>query len=129
MTISKFIIPEQCFRMKPCPFFQGVYNKIYFKINGCYMATLQPQDIADNFTIEEINTEIGLIQDSIRLARQSKKDTFGDNQATQSTERVNLTELNKELSIWLKAKSILNGTDSSTAEIISANYNPTVSRI
>lgn len=90
---------------------------------------LQPQDIADNYTLEEINTEIALIKTAIGLARQSKSDQFSDTQAQQKVERVNLTELNKELAVYLKARSIKTGADSATAEIIAAVYNPDNYRI
>ena len=83
---------------------------------------LQPADIAACFTLEEINTEITAIQAAITLARQSRLDSFNDLQASQKVERVNITELNNELSVWIKAKNILNDTDSSTAELIAAEY-------
>lgn len=83
---------------------------------------LQPRDIADAFTLAEINTEITAIKAAITLARQSRVDSFDDMQARQRVERVNLTELNNELSVWIKAKNIKNETDSSTAELIAGDY-------
>ena len=83
---------------------------------------LTGQDIADCFTLEEINTEIGLIQAAIRASRESKSDTLDDQQARMKVERQNITELNKELKAWLKAKAIKTGADSATAELIAANY-------
>ncbi len=83
---------------------------------------LQPGDLAACFTLIEINTEIAAIQAAISLARESKSDSFDDMQARQKVERVNITELNNELSVWIKAKNLKNETDSSTAELIAADF-------
>ena len=83
---------------------------------------LQPIDIAACFTLAEIETEITAIKAAIALARQSRVDSFDDMQARQKVERVNITELNNELSAWVKAKNIKNDTESSTAELIAADY-------
>ena len=86
------------------------------------MLQLQAKDIAACFTLVEIQAEIDSIMTQIRLARQSKSDEFDDMQARQKVQRANLTELNNELSVWLKAKNILTGSDTSTAELIAAEY-------
>ena len=83
---------------------------------------LQPRDIADCFTSTEIDEQITAIKAAITLARQSRVDSFDDMQARQRVERVNLTELNNELSVWIKAKNILAEKDSSTAELIAGEY-------
>ncbi len=83
---------------------------------------LQPGDLAEAFSLAEIQTEITAIQAAITLARQSKRDGFSDGQADQNVTRQNLTELNNELSAWIKALNIKNDTDSSTAELIAADY-------
>jgi hypothetical protein len=91
--------------------------------------SLQPQDLADNFTLTEINARITALMSSISLAEQSASDQFMDTQATQSVRRQTLTDLNNSLAIWLKAKSILTGLDSSTATLTAIKYNPTLPRI
>ena len=93
------------------------------------MIYLQPQDIADNYTIAEIDAEIVLIKSAIRNARESMSDKFQDGQADQAVKRQTLENLNSELAIYLKAKSILSGTTSSTAELIGADYNPDFLRV
>lgn len=85
---------------------------------------LQPQDIADNFTLVQIEARITSILSAIENAEQSVSDSFQDTQASQTVRRQTLENLNNTLAIWLKAKSILTGTTSSTAEIIAGKYNP-----
>ena len=93
------------------------------------MINLQPQDIADSYTIAEIEAEIVLIKSAIRNARESVSDNFQDGQANQSVRRQTLENLNSELAIYLKAKNILSGTTSSAAELIGADYNPDFLRL
>jgi len=90
---------------------------------------LQPQDIADSYTIAEIEAEIVLIKSAIRNARESVSDNFQDGQANQAVRRQTIENLNSELAIYLKAKNILSGTTSSTAELIGADYNPDFLRV
>lgn len=59
---------------------------------------------------------------AIANAEQSAQDSFSDTQAQQNVRRQKLDDLNNSLSIWLKAKSILSGTNE--AELIAADYNP-----
>ena len=91
--------------------------------------TLQPKDLASCYTITEIETEITAIKSAITIARQSMRDKFGDSQASQETERQRLKDLLEELAIYVKAKNILNGEDSSVAGLNSINYNPSVPKI
>ena len=93
------------------------------------MMQLQPADIAALYTISEIDTEITAIKSSITVARQSMRDKFGDGQAQQEVQRPMLESLYKELALWIKARNILSGEDSSAAEFININYNPSVPRI
>lgn len=88
------------------------------------MLQIQPRDIADAYTLEEINIEIGLIKDAIADARSSALDKFDDMQASQAVKRQTLKDLNSDLAIYIKAKNILAGADSSTAELIAGQYNP-----
>jgi hypothetical protein len=90
---------------------------------------LLPQDIADSYTLAEIEIEITAIKTAISNARDSLSDKFADGQADQQVRRQSLETLRQELAIYLKAKNILNGTTSSTAELISGDYNPCVPRI
>ena len=90
------------------------------------MLTLQPCDIADNYTLAEIDAEIVKIKAAIDSARQSKSDQFNDMQAMQKVNRQSLKELNSELSVYLKARSIKTGADSATADLVAAKYNPSV---
>lgn len=83
---------------------------------------LQPRDLADAFTLAEINTEITAIKTAITLARQSKRDQFQDGQADQAVTRQGLEDLNNDLAVWVKALNIKNETDSSTAELIAGDY-------
>lgn len=83
---------------------------------------LQAKDIAACFTLTEVNDEITNIMAAIAVARQSLSDSFDDTQARQKTMRQGITELNNELSVWLKAKGILTGSDTATAELIAAEY-------
>jgi hypothetical protein len=85
---------------------------------------LQPQDIASNFTITQIETRIASLITAIEAAEQSSRDSFSDTQANQSVMRQNLSELNDSLAIWLRAKNILTGNEDSQTELIAANYNP-----
>ena len=90
---------------------------------------LTPQDIADIYSISEIETEITAIKSAITIARQSVMDKFGDSQASQQTQRQTLKDLYAELAIWIKAKNILNGEDSAYADLNSIDYNNSVPRI
>lgn len=90
---------------------------------------LQPEDIADCFSLEEIELEISGIMSQIRLARQSRVDQFDDMQARQKVERQSLEDLRKELSVWIKAKQIKTGSEVASAELIAGNYNPVIPRI
>lgn len=92
------------------------------------MITLQPSDIADNYTLAEIDAEIVKIRAAIDLARQSKADQFNDMQAGQKVNRQKLEDLNSELAVYLRARGIKTGADSATADLIAAKYNPTVAR-
>jgi hypothetical protein len=89
-----------------------------------YILTLQPQDIADNFTLVQIEARITAIMTAIANAEQSVSDSFQDTQASQTVRRQTLENLNNTLAVWLKAKSILTGATSSTAEILAGKYNP-----
>lgn len=91
--------------------------------------SLQPQDISDNFSIEEINARVTALLSAISIAEQSASDQFMDTQATQNVKRQKLSDLNDSLGIWLKAKAIKTGTDSSSVGLISAEYNPSIPRI
>jgi hypothetical protein len=93
------------------------------------MIQLQPQDIADNFSLVQIDAEIVLIRAAINNAREMRDYQFDDMQARQKVARQTLSELNSELAIWLKARSILTGADSGYAEIIPVEYNPGLPRI
>ena len=86
--------------------------------------SLQPSDISDNYTLEEIDAEIVKIKAAIDFARESKSDQFNDMQAGQKVSRQKLSDLNDDLAIYLKARSIKTGSDSATADLIAANYNP-----
>jgi len=93
------------------------------------MFQLQPVDIADAFTLEEIEAEITALKESITSARASLQDRFDDTQAQMMVRRQKLADLNNDLAIYIKAKNILAGTDSSTAQFNSADYNPTTPRV
>lgn len=84
---------------------------------------LQPKDIAACFTLTEIEAEITRIMAAIATTTESKKDKFDDSQARQEVERQNITELNNSLSVWIKAKNILTGSDTAVADLIAADYN------
>lgn len=86
---------------------------------------LQPKDLAACFTLVEIQARIDAILLAIQSAEASIKDKFNDMQAMQEVQRQNITELNNSLSVWVKAKNIKTGTDSSTAELVAANYTGT----
>lgn len=83
---------------------------------------LQPQDIASNFTLTEIETKISSLMTAIENAEQSKRDSFSDTQANQSVMRQDLDQLYNSLGLWLKAKSIL--SEENETELIAGNYNP-----
>lgn len=89
-----------------------------------FILALQPQDIADNFTLVQIEARITSLLTAIENAEQSAQDQFSDTQASQNVKRQSLTALNDTLGIWLKAKSILTGSENSSADLISAKYNP-----
>jgi len=91
--------------------------------------TLQPNDIAQFYSLADIETKIAFYQDAIDNAAVSKSDQFQDMQASQKVERQSVTELKNLLGIWLKAWQIKTGKDSATAEIIVADYNPAIPRI
>lgn len=93
------------------------------------MIQLQPSDIAEAYTLAEIEAEITAIKAAISNARDSMSDKFADGQADQQVRRQSLDKLNSELAIYLKAKNILAGTTSSTAELISGDFNPSQPRI
>jgi len=93
------------------------------------LATLQPQDIADNFTLIQVEARITALLTAIGNAEQSAADSFNDTQAQQSTKRQTLKALNDSLAIWLKAKSILSGADNASADVIATIYNPAWPRI
>lgn len=97
--------------------------------NGDIILTLQPSDIADNFTLEEITARITAIMSAISDAEASASDTFNDTQAQQSVRRQKLSDLNDSLSVWIKAKSIKTGLDSQSATLTAAEYNPSRPRI
>ena len=90
---------------------------------------LQPSDIADSYTLAEIEIEITAIKTAISNARDSLSDKFADGQADQQVRRQSLDTLRQELAIYLKAKNILTGATSSTAELLSGDYNPSHPRI
>lgn len=94
-----------------------------------FLMQLQPSDIAAVYTLTEIDTEITAIKASITIARQSLRDQFSDGQANQSVQRQMLKDLYSELAIWVKARNILSDTDSSAAEFIPLDYNPSIPRI
>jgi len=83
---------------------------------------IQPKDIACNFTLEQIDARIAEILAAITAAEQSQIDQFSDGQASQKVQRQNLTELNNNLAIWLKARSLKTGCEGSKVELISAEY-------
>lgn len=83
---------------------------------------LQPQDIASNFTLEQIEARITSLLTAIEAAEQSARDSFSDTQANQSVWRQKLSDLENSLGIWLKAKSIL--SEYNEVDLVAANYNP-----
>jgi hypothetical protein len=91
--------------------------------------SLQPQDISDNFNLTEINARITALMSSISIAEQSASDQFMDTQATQAVRRQKLSDLNDSLGIWLKAKSIKTGLDSSCADLVASEFNPAWPRV
>ena len=91
--------------------------------------SLQAIDICNFYTQEQIETKIAFYQDAIDNAAVSKSDQFQDMQASQKVERQSVTELKNFLALWLKAWSLKTGNDSATAEIIVADYNPSIPRI
>jgi len=90
---------------------------------------IQPQDIADNFSLADINAKITSIMSAISNAEQSMSDKFQDGQADQTVRRQSLSDLYDTLGLWVRAKNILAGTTSSTAELIGADYNPDFLRV
>lgn len=90
---------------------------------------LQPKEISEFYTLEEIVAEIARLKTAIDLASESKSDSFSDFHANQKVERQSLTEMKNYLSVWLKAWGVKTGSPSSTAELIAANYNPSVPTI
>lgn len=90
---------------------------------------IQPQDIADSFSLTEIQAKITSILSAIANAEQSMSDKFQDGQADQSVRRQSLPDLYDTLGLWVRAKNILAGTTSSAAELIGANYNPDFLRV
>ena len=86
--------------------------------------SLQPSDIADNFTLAQIEARITSIMSAIAAAEASSLDSFNDTQAQQTTKRQSLSDLNDSLGIWLKAKSVKTGGSSASADVIAAEYNP-----
>ena len=90
---------------------------------------IQPQDIADNFSLVDIQAKITSILSAIANAEQSASDSFQDGQANQSVRRQSLSDLYDTLGLWVKAKNILLGTTSSAAELIGADYNPDFLRL
>jgi hypothetical protein len=91
--------------------------------------TLQPSDIAENFTLEKIDERITAIMTAIGDAEASTSDSFNDTQAQQTVRRQSLADLNSSLAVWLKAKSIKTGSDSSCADLVAAEYNYSWPRI
>ena len=83
---------------------------------------LTGQDIADGFTLEEIQTKIDEIMAAHKTALEAKLDQLDDMQARQKVERQSMLDLNTTLKAWLKAKAIKTGADSATAELVAANY-------
>lgn len=90
---------------------------------------LQPQDIASNFTLTEIETRISSLMTAIENAEQSRRDSFSDTQANQSVMRQDLEQLNDSLGIWLKAKQIKSGNEDAEVELVAAKYNPAWPRV
>ena len=91
--------------------------------------TLQPADIAENFTLEQIDARITSILSAISNAEASALDSFNDTQAQQTVKRQSIADLNESLAVWIKAKSIKTGSTSTAAELTAANYRPSVARI
>lgn len=90
---------------------------------------LQPQDIADNFTLLQIETRITSLLTAIENAEQSANDSFSDTQASQAVKRQKISDLNDSLGIWLKAKNIKTGNENAETELIAADFNPAWPRI
>ena len=93
------------------------------------MIQLQAQAIADQYSLAEIEAEIAEIKTAISAARGASQDRFDDTQAQISVKRQKLSDLREELAIYVNAKNILAGTDSSTAQLTAADYNPVIPRI
>jgi hypothetical protein len=91
--------------------------------------SLQPNDIANYFTAEQIQAEITSIQSAISNARQSMSDSFGDTQASQTVKRQAIDKLNSELAIYIRAYQIVSDNESASAELTAAKYNPSWPRI
>jgi len=84
---------------------------------------LQPSDIADCYSLAEIETRISEIKSAVSDATNIANYKFDDMQASQSVRSQTLKDLREELAVYVKAKNILTGADSSYAELISADYN------
>jgi hypothetical protein len=82
---------------------------------------LSPADLADIYTLEEINTKITYYMEALEGAtvKQYDKDT---SQGSQSVESVSMTQIQDVLAIWIKAKQIKTGNGG--VKIFSGNYAP-----
>jgi len=81
---------------------------------------LSPSIIAKLYTLEEIETQITILQQAYIDAIQNEKYTFDDIQAKQSVTNQSLEKLSNELNSWLKAKSLSSGE--ANTSLYSGNY-------
>jgi hypothetical protein len=86
------------------------------------MLQMQPVDIADCFSPEEIQARIDSITSAIAEAENIKNYKYDDLQASQAVRAQDLDDLYSSLAVWVKAKNIQSGTESSTPSLTSLDY-------
>jgi len=81
---------------------------------------IDPQAIADAFTLAEIDAKIALIQTAYDSALENSEYQLDDFHSRQRVRNQDLDKLSSELSMWLKARSIKTGA--SSTYLISPTY-------
>lgn len=81
---------------------------------------LDPQQIAKNFTLAEIQAKIDIYLTLIDQAAESSKYSLDTTQGRQSVESHDLDKLTSILNTWITAKNILSGNTG--AKLYGADY-------